>query len=282
VAHVVILTHPYDAFESRPTFLREMAAVWREQGLPVTVCTDSAQHVDADLAVLHVDLTVVPPDYLAFVRRYPVAVNGRVTDISKRRISRNLVRRGDGYDGPVIVKTDRNYGGKAEAYATERGRPLARCAYALRQRLPWAWRAHIPSSGYRVFDSAARVPWAVWRNRHLVVERFLPERGAAPDEYGLRTWVFMGDRETNSICYSRHPIVKSDNILRREPVADVPDELRGMRRDLGFDFGKFDYALVDGRVVLYDANRTPSLGAFTSAEVLPRIRHLAEGIRAFL
>jgi hypothetical protein len=29
-----------------------------------------------------------------------------------------------------------------------------------------------------------------------------------------------------------------------------------IRRELGFDYGKFDYGIVDGRVVLYDVNRT--------------------------
>jgi hypothetical protein len=62
----------------------------------------------------------------------------------------------------------------------------------------------------------------------------------------------------------------------------VPDELREMRKSLGFDFGKFDYAIVDGRVVLYDANRTPAVGNFSREQFMPRIRLLAEGLNAFL
>jgi hypothetical protein len=31
-----------------------------------------------------------------------------------------------------------------------------------------------------------------------------------------------------------------------------------MRARLGFDYGKFDYGIVDGQVVLYDVNRTPA------------------------
>ncbi len=55
-----------------------------------------------------------------------------------------------------------------------------------------------------------------------------------------------------------------------------------MRKDLGFDFGKFDYAIVDGRVVLYDVNRTPNLGNLPKEQKPPNTRLLAEGIRAYL
>jgi hypothetical protein len=114
----------------------------------------------------------------------------------------------------------------------------------------------------------------------VIVEKFLAER--RDGLYCLRTWVFLGDRETNSLSYSKEPVVKARNVLRRAVVPEVPDELRAMRKQMGFDFGKFDYAIVDGKVVLYDANRTPSLGNFPREQYLPRIKLLAEGIRAFL
>ena len=62
----------------------------------------------------------------------------------------------------------------------------------------------------------------------------------------------------------------------------MPDELRNIRRDLGFDYGKFDYAIVNDRVVLYDVNRTPALGGLRKERFLPSIRLLAEGIRVYL
>ena len=48
---------------------------------------------------------------------------------------------------------------------------------------------------------------------------------------------------------------------------------------MGFDYGKFDYVIRDGQVVLFDVNRTPAHGAldihhFTET-VVP---HLAAGI----
>lgn len=278
--HVVILAQRRTPLESRPYFLREIAEVWREQGLRLTVLREPGPRVDADAAILHVDLTVVPQDDLDYVRQYPVAVNGRVADISKRRISANLVRRGDGYDGPVIVKTDANCGGFAEDLAARRGPHAGRLVRSLRRALPWPFRSRIPTSQYRILDSPREVPAAVWLNRDLVVERYLPER--RDGFHCLRTWVFLGDRETHSLSWSEHPIVKSANVVRRETLGDVPPELRRIRTELAFDFGKFDYGIVDGRVVLYDANRTPTVGRFSRDEFLPRIRLLAEGVRAFL
>jgi len=276
---LVIVVHTSDSFHESEYFLRHFVEFWREDGLGVSVWPGAGPHMEADLAILHTDSTVVPPECLACARRYPVVINGRVTDISKRRISTNLVGRRDGYPGPVIVKTHWNYGGEKEFELAAQKPGLRQYAHRLRDRLPWSFRSRLSSTSYPIFESARQVPWAVWHNPDLVVERFLPERRG--DWYCLRTWVFLGDRETNSISYSKQPIIKSSNVVRRETVPEVPDELRRMRRDLGFDFGKFDYAIVDGQVVLYDANRTPTLGKLKT-QYLPGIRHLAEGIRAFL
>jgi hypothetical protein len=277
---IVILVHKRERLEGGTYFLEAIADIWRENSLQVSVLSGPGPHVQADLAILHVDLTVVPPDHLEFVRQYPVTINGAVADISKRRISANVVRRGDGYDGPVIVKTNRNYGGRREADLAIGGSLVRRSARGLRRTMPWPWRAELAISDYPILPSAAQVPWVVWYNSDLVVERFQPE--IRDGCFCLRTWIFLGDRETNSLSYSKQRIVKSENVIRREVVAEVPDELRQIRRELGFDFGKFDYAIVGDRVVLYDANRTPTLGNFPREQYLPRVRHLAEGIRAFI
>lgn len=277
--HIVILLHRHDRFDNPQYFLREIAEIWREQGLRVSVLHGPGPRLDADMAILHVDLTVVPDDYLAFARQYPVVINGSVTDISKRLISTNLVCREDGYEGQVVVKTNRNCRGEREAVlAAKKGPLLRRYARSFRDMLSWSCCSKLLN--YPIFESVSQVPAAVWQNPELVVERFLPE--CHDGFYCLRTWVFLGDRETNSVCYSAEPIVKYRNILRRETVADVPDELRQMRRDMGFDYGKFDYAIVNGRVVLYDANRTPALAISPKEDFLPSIRLLAEGIRAYL
>jgi hypothetical protein len=84
------------------------------------------------------------------------------------------------------------------------------------------------------------------------------------------------------LFHSNHPIIKSHNIIGRELLTDVPDDLRQMRRDLGFDFGKFDFAIVEGRTVLYDTNRTPSLGGVSESDPPTWLAQLAAGLWALL
>ncbi len=274
--HIAILTHEHDEFELTNYTLRGVCEVWRENGLKVTVLRSIGRRVDADAAILHVDLTVVPHEYLEFLRQYPIALNLAVKDISKRRISENQVRRGDGYDGPVIVKTDRNHGGQREAEVAQRSR-VRKYARALRRRLPWSLRAELGVWDYPIYDSARQVPRVVWRNRNLVVERLLCER--RDGFYCVRSWTFLGDAERNILFYANQPIIKSKVAVKNEP-AEVPDELRQIRRKLGFDYGKFDYGIVDGRVVLYDANRTPTIG--DPAIYVPIFEMLARGIDAYI
>jgi hypothetical protein len=279
IEHIAILVHEHDDFNRERYLLHELAEVWRTMGLRVTVMRGIAQPVEADLVILHVDLTKVPADYLAAIRHCPRVVNDKVADISKRLICTHRVFRGDGYDGPVIIKTNRNSGGGREQMLRGKGSRLRRYAGGIREKLPWAWRTQLSPAKYPIFESAKQVPRVAWYNRELIVERFLPERWEGG--YCLRTWTFFGEEETRSISYSAEPVVKSHNVIRREPVADLPEELRQMRKDLGFDYGKFDFGIVDDRVVLYDVNRTPTLGKIAK-EQMPRFHKLADGIRAFL
>src|SRR5208337_4706378 len=135
--HIVILTHQHDEFDQMTHLLHGVCQVWRENGIKVTVLRGVGPRVEADLAILHVDLTVVPDEYIQFMRQYPVAINPTVKDISKRHISANLVHRGDGYQGPVIVKTNRNFGGGREAEMAQQSSWFAKYARAIRRRLPW-------------------------------------------------------------------------------------------------------------------------------------------------
>jgi len=49
-------------------------------------------------------------------------------------------------------------------------------------------------------ETLADVPAQVWNDRRFVVERFLSEE--RDGLYGLRTWTFFGDQETNSLSWS--------------------------------------------------------------------------------
>ena len=280
MSHIVILVHKYWPFEKSVYFLNWFAKIWRRKGLKVTVIRGPGPFVEADLAILHIDLTEIPADYRSFVNQYPLVLNGQIKNISKRHISPNILQRKSSYQGSVIVKTNRNYGGMSEALLAQNGTFFQKRISVLRNKLPWALRSYLSISDYQIFDSVKEVPRAVWFNRNLIVEKFIPERHDG--HYCLRTWIFLGDRDLGLTSYSDQPIVKSSNVLRREIVSEVPEELRQIRQKLGFDFGKFDYVMNDGRVVLYDANWTPALGALQSKEFLPKIQNLAEGIRAYL
>ena len=257
---VAILTHASDDFRA-PYFLRFIAQCWREAGVEVLVHRGLGAPPPADLAILHVDLSVVPDAYAELGTSYQKVLNFDITDITKAAISRQLVRRGDGYEGPVIVKTNLNWGGVREA--TLERRPLR--ADDIKALLE-----------YRIYPTVSDVPRAVWSDESRIVDRFLPEM--RDDHYCLRTWMFLGDRETNSLSYSKSPIVKSSNVVRREVVPEVPEALRARRQELGVDYGKFDYVIRDGEVVLYDVNKTPSMGHLSSDTIRASMLELSRGL----
>lgn len=247
-----------------------MAPLWEAEGVRLRIVTESDADPPADVAWLHVDQSVVPASWQARLERFPRVINGRVLDIRKRRISANLVSRYGEDPGPVIVKSDLNCGGFPD-FRHDTGaalRPLTailgrRAAGALLRglarfeaRRAWQRRRILPTGAYRVFPRRRDVPEGVWANPNLVVERFLPERDGR--WYCCRHWVFLGSREVQRFSFATDPVVKARDNVR--PLPDpVPPELRALRQRLGFDYGKFDYGIVDGRVVLYDVNRTPGI-----------------------
>jgi hypothetical protein len=273
---VAIIVHKrYKRFWSGRYILRALAENWREEGYGVEVLSGTERFVEADVAVLHVDLTKVPRAYVNLARRYPRVVNGRVLDISKRSFSTHIVTWGDGYQGPVIVKTNRNYGG-----VSERARSWSAGILANRlHRVPWYVTGRLDPAAYPIFESPAVVPRSVFWDPRFVVQRFLPERDG--ELYRLRRWTFLGDREVHTLSTSREPIIKSGNTLQRTPLGAVPEEIREVRRRLGFDYGKFDYVIV-GKPILYDVNSTPTSGLADPARRRELNRDLARGLGVFL
>lgn len=268
---VLILLHKKDVrAEETNYFVWAFRDLWRARGIEVVVARGTRRLPGADLLLPHIDLSVVPDEYLRLYDRYPVVVNRAVRDIRKAVISANLVRPGDGWEGPVIVKTDWNCGGAPE-------RRLLRSARRGGSDLATA-RTLDPGS-YPVFASPREVPEGVWSNSALVVERFLPERDG--ESFVLRNYSFFGGRHTNVRRLSTLPVVKAGTTLRQEEVPR-PDEIVALRRRLGFDFGKFDYVLREGRAILLDANKTPTYAGRGLTEVQrSRAETLAEGITLF-
>lgn len=271
--HIVIITQTHDKFKSRDYLLQCIADFWVKMGHRVSVVAGLAKWPDADLAIMHVDLSVIPEAYVKAAERSPIVLNGATTDIRKRHVSRNLVRPNDGWLGPVVIKTDLNSGGTPELRLMKQMRKGEQSS-----DLPAGGVNSIDNGQYRIVGSSRDVPDSVWQNPGFVVERFLPER----DERGfwLRVWAFLGDRERCTRYLAPDPLVKSANFIAREEVT-VPESLRAERRRLGFDYGKFDFALCDGEPVLFDANRTPWA---PPANACPALRashlNLAQGVEA--
>lgn len=268
---IAVLAHEQDGFWDEPRLVHLLMARWKEMGLDVQVVTNPSSATPADLALLHVSLSVVPSAYRRLAEGYPRTVNGANFDIRKRRFSRLLVGRESTLDGPVIVKTDRNAGGWREHRVTGWWRRKTETA------MPWRMRRFLRPEDYPVFAGVHLVPRGVWANPQLVVERFAAEREG--DRYLCRHWLFLGTREIARRTVSSNPVVKFRGAM--EATSDsIPGELRAIREELGFDFGKFDYGIVDGEVVLYDVNRTP--GASPDARLhADTVEALAPGIFDF-
>ena len=99
--------------------------------------------------------------------------------------------------------------------------------------------------------------------------------------YCVRVWTFFGQRERCVKWHAHEPFVKASNTVERTPL-EPPRGLRVWRERLGFDFGKFDYVVHEGKELLLDANRTPSFPTEQSPNVLAAAADLAQGVEGFL
>lgn len=286
---ITILLHEDDPYPRlQYHMIWSLCDVWKDQGLEVEVVKGIERQVDTDLLISHLAMSEVPASYEAYRQQHPCVVNGAVSNITKRSYSRDLVGPGDGYKGPVIIKTNRNYGGQPEFLLRQEnltGRRLGRLRSRWHRFVDYRAQKSLRTartlcvSQYPIIPSAGDVPSEVFENDALVVERFLPEMDG--DLYCLRLYVFMGDRHLNVKAKSTAPIVKGQTIVAREAVS-VPEEIVEMRRRLGFDYGKFDYVIHEDRVVLLDANSTPGRPPrFIEGSPTSKPGVLAEGIHTF-
>ena len=243
----------------------------------------------ADLLILHVNLSVVPLAYIEVAQNYPVVINKKIIDITSQVFSEIIINQTVNYDGPVIVKTRNNYGGlpERELVRIDSKNPFTNIKEFLWRQSGWLrpWRNVEWLTNYPVYASVKEVPSGVWQNKQLIVEKFLPERGK-DGNYHVREWLFFGDREIHFKNISRDPVIRGFNSHTREYLAldDVPVELRATRTRLGFDYGKFDYAIHNGKPVLYDINKT--IGAAPNMKDRPgamdHIREFSRGIEVYL
>jgi hypothetical protein len=270
MAIILVLVHEHDLFAARSFLAKALFSHWEAMGHRVVVHAGAAGAPAADLAILHVDRTVVADEYIDAVRAYPLSINAATRDIGKRVVSESLVGPYDAWSGPVIVKTNANAGGIPERMHEE---------VARRKGIAPPPTARFTSERYQIYESAANVPTELRLDHDLVVERFVPERD--PRGYASRHWLFLGDAGWCSRVVGPHPIVKGVDILERRYV-DVPDAICAHRKRLGFEFGKIDFVLHEGRPVLLDANRTPALPANLVEPLRGNLAELARGIEAWL
>jgi len=221
----------------------------------------------ADFLFPQIDLTRVPSAYVRYIENFPgIVVNRRIHDISKRRFSASLVQPGDGYAGPVIVKSDVNYNGLPEWRLKPRWwrRILRLCGQEPARKLD-----------YRVYENSGLVPQKFLQSKHHIVEKFLPE---VEGEFRfLRMYFFLGDQGSSIRLKSTSDIIKDYNSIGREDVA-TPPELMALRKRLGLDYGKIDYVMHNGRPVVLDINKTPGGSVDPATRELDR--QMAKGIFA--
>lgn len=236
-----------------------LADFWREVGHKVFYLFGTSKFIPADLVLVHVNLSVVPDDYIEFAYRYPVVLNGEVRDIRKSSFSRNIVRRGDPWDGKVIVKSDLNYGGAPEQIlfaSPARQRSFSHRLWSRYRRMRSFWFAD--ARDYRIYGSLPRVPRRFFRMPNIIVEKFLPEMHG--EMFCVRNYNFLGDAAYALRLESARPIVDDWTYENLEEVEPHPGIVT-VRERLRVDYGKIDYVVVNGEAILFDVNKTPGRSA---------------------
>lgn len=283
-ATIAILTHADQGLVASTTIARVAEEYWTPAGHRIVAHRGLGSPPPADLAILHIGFTVIPEPYLALAARYPRTVNGGILNTLKRRVCSDLLRPDDAYDGPVIIKTDLNHGGRPEwrQRVRQAGLPV-KVWLKLEEHLPARWFSRLNGNKYPVLPNKRDVPDWVWRSPDLVVQPLHAERRG--DFYAMHQWYFFGDKGCVSTLLAREPVVKLANAVERLPLHhDVPEAIRRRRAELKFDYGKFDFVIVDGRPILLDANSTPNAG--TEFPTPPRVAAIcgtvAQGLDSFL
>ncbi len=257
-------------------FMDVILECFRGRGHTITIITPRTPvPAELDAGLLHVAATVVPAKILARLPPGLPVLNQRVHDISKRRVSRMLLNQGDVVSGPVIVKSDANYAGLNDFARLGRLRRRWRSVTTLLRHA----RLRPAAIPYEIYPAHAEVPQQVWTDRTRVVERFVPER--LNGRYCLRKWVFLGDADQQVISVSDHPVIKATNATHSFTQEPPHETLRAERRRLGFDYGKFDYVMFEGRPVLLDANSTPGISA-RSPQLLQSAEVFAEALERWV
>lgn len=248
--------------ESRRDFLKPNGYILRN-ALPwlktagvrfrVLDCLDPATLGQA--ALLHVDLTRVPPPFERIHGLYERCLNGRALSIDRRSYSSAAVTRDDCYHGPVIVKSTLNHRGLPELRFAMRLGFLRGGSSEARRRMR---EGLCPP--YALYESSAQVPATAWDDPSLIVERFLPARLETP--VVKHRYDFMLDAELHTRASFDSLLCTPGSVTNVDFPTSAPDSVRRLRETLHLDFGSIDYFMIDGEAWPIDANKTTT---FTQA-----------------
>ncbi len=281
---IAILMHENDDEDRIKDYLISiLAEIWQEDGHEVIFLFGTKKFVPADIILVHVDLSVVPDSYLKFAKRYPLSINGSVKDIRKKSYSDHLIHKNDSWDGRVIVKSNNNSAGIPERRGRGFTGRIQKKIYSLIQHsnLPFLPSPILSALDYKVFNDLQDLPSFYFYHPGLVTQKFLPEKDG--DLYCTRILIFLGDKTRCSLIKSKDPIVKSDTAESIETDIDPHPDILALRKKLGFNYGKFDYVINDGKAVLLDANKTVgSPGEFAkNRDIKEPMKYYAEGLYSF-
>ncbi len=253
---IVILSHKRSkAYGLKKYAISDIINRWRNDGHNVIELYGIDKFAPADLCVMHVDLSVVPDEYLGFANQYPVVINQKISDIRKSQFSRQQVSPDDNYQGEVIVKTDLNFGGWPEKLITKNFISI-QWLKAMRF-LGNPSNYFLSQTDYKIFNNLKDMPEKYFLDPTLVVEKFLPECLLEPmgDVYCLNYYKFFGSYNLGQKLYSYNKIVTGASAFKREVTDPHPDVI-DIRYKLGMDYGKLDYTIVNGEVILLDVSKT--------------------------
>lgn len=255
--------------------------IWESWGCRVLETGAQTEWPEADGAFMHVDLSLVPASYTEQAGRYAFQWNAGVHDISKAATCEGLVRPGDGFHGPVMVKTNLNHAG-----VPERNRIIRR-----NNRLRNSWRGRfwpgwlgkhleeepslIGKDNYRIYGSVEEVPPAQRENKEWVLQQFCSE--PLDGGFALREYYFLGQANYVRTEVGSGPCFTSGRMVR-ESTGPVPEELLALRRRLGLDYGKIDFVIRGGRPFVFDVNKTVGIRSPDSPSALNVARSLAWGL----
>jgi hypothetical protein len=283
--HIAVLFHEADRPMLKYYAIPALAETWRRDGYTVTNLFGIRKFIPADLILVHVDLSIVPDEYLAFTKQYPIVLNGAVADIRKSAFSRHLLlNRNDNYQGPVFIKSNLNFAGIPESFR-QRKYPFkgSQAGYYIGTGVDKILRSAVrlfsrAPSDYLLLENVCRVPAQWFERKDIVIQRFCPEYEKG--FYHVRYYQFLGDRATCERVSSHQPIVKDSSTVKRERV-DVHPEIERLRQELNFDYGKFDYVMHEGHPVLLDINKTTGSVKKVTPDIEAMRRHRAAGIYSY-